>query len=62
MNISLGERFARLSLAIDRHLPGYVDSFFGTIDKWSCAITFDVGSAKACENVCLMKRWSKRRV
>ncbi len=26
---SLGEQFARLTLAIDEHLPGYVDSFFG---------------------------------
>jgi len=29
MTISLGEQFVRLSIAIDGHLPGYVDSFFG---------------------------------
>jgi hypothetical protein len=26
---SLGEEFVRLALAVDEHLPGYVDSFFG---------------------------------
>ena len=30
---SLGEEFVRLALAIDEHLPGYVDSFFGP-DAW----------------------------
>jgi hypothetical protein len=29
MTHSLGEQFVRLSIAIDQHLPGYVDSFFG---------------------------------
>lgn len=29
----LGEDFARLALAIDQHLPGYVDSYFGP-DDW----------------------------
>ena len=29
----LGEEFVKLSLAIDEHLPGYVDSYFGP-DKW----------------------------
>ena len=24
-----GERFVRLALAIDEHLPGYVDAYFG---------------------------------
>lgn len=28
-----GEEFARLALAIDQHLPGYVDSYFGP-DEW----------------------------
>jgi hypothetical protein len=32
MKQSLGEQFARLTLAIDGHLPGYVDSFFGPIE------------------------------
>src|SRR5512141_2766890 len=29
MNMDLGERFVRMCLAIDEHLPGYVDSYFG---------------------------------
>ena len=29
----LGENFARLALAIDQHLPGYVDSYFGP-EEW----------------------------
>ena len=28
-NQNLGEEFAKLALAIDQHLPGYVDSYFG---------------------------------
>jgi hypothetical protein len=32
MDQSLGEQFARLMLAIDEHLPGYVDSFFGPVE------------------------------
>ena len=30
---SLGEEFVRLALAIDEHLPGYVDSYFGP-ESW----------------------------
>jgi hypothetical protein len=33
MTLSLGKQFARLSIAIDQHLPGYVDSFFGP-EEW----------------------------
>lgn len=29
----LGEEFVRLALAVDEHLPGYVDSYFGP-DEW----------------------------
>src|SRR5687767_1638817 len=32
-NHYLGEVFARLALAVDQHLPGYVDSYFGP-DEW----------------------------
>ncbi|HKY53733.1 MAG TPA: hypothetical protein VJM08_05465 [Anaerolineales bacterium] len=32
-NHDLGEEFAKLALAIDQHLPGYVDSYFGP-DEW----------------------------
>src|SRR5215204_7184369 len=28
-NQDWGERFVRLTLAVDEHLPGYVDSYFG---------------------------------
>ncbi len=29
----MGEEFVRLALAVDEHLPGYVDSFFGP-ESW----------------------------
>lgn len=32
MEQSFGQQFARLTLAIDQHLPGYVDSFFGPLE------------------------------
>jgi hypothetical protein len=32
-NQSVGEEFAKLALAIDEHLPGFVDSYFGP-DEW----------------------------
>ena len=32
-NHHLGEEFAKLALAVDQHLPGYVDSYFGP-DEW----------------------------
>ena len=32
-NQNLGEEFAKLALAIDQHMPGYVDSYFGP-DEW----------------------------
>jgi hypothetical protein len=32
-NHHLGEGFAKLALAVDQHLPGYVDSYFGP-DEW----------------------------
>jgi hypothetical protein len=32
-NHHLGEVFAKLALAVDQHLPGYVDSYFGP-DEW----------------------------
>ena len=25
----IGERYVRLALAIDQHLPGYIDAYFG---------------------------------
>src|SRR6266496_255749 len=36
-NQDFGERFVRLGLAIDEHLPGYVDAYFGP-EKWKTQI------------------------
>src|SRR5512138_1116082 len=36
----LGQEFVRLALAIDEHLPGYVDAYFGP-EEWKAAVAKD---------------------
>ncbi len=38
--LDLGQEFVRLALAIDEHLPGYVDAYFGP-QEWKASVTQD---------------------